>query len=333
MEKLKIGILGCANVTRKHAIPAFKALEIAELNGIGSRDKEKAEKWAKEFSIPFYGSYDEIINNKEIDAVYIALPTGLHEEWALKAANAGKHVLCEKSVSDSYESVSRIVQACRKNSVVLFENFMCAYHPQHENVKELIKKELGNVSTFQGYFGIPHLDKENFRYKKELGGGSLNDLGAYLVFMSNLILESIPRAVTCSLDYNNNIDMHGSALLEFEDGKTALISFGLGKIYQNNYSVWGSSGLIKVNRAYSIPRDMRPDITLIKNENLQETNKKIEIESAHQFLLGFKAFCQTILNNDIKTKDKKYEEIIIQARIMQALRDSAKEKRRIELNE
>ena len=87
MDKLNIGILGCANVAKKHAIPAFKALEIAELRGIASRDKEKAKKWAKEFSIPFSGNYDELINNKEIDAVYIALPTGLNEKWVIKAAN------------------------------------------------------------------------------------------------------------------------------------------------------------------------------------------------------------------------------------------------------
>src|SRR3989338_1710296 len=109
MNKLRVGILGCANVARKHAIHAFKSLEMAELTGIGSRDKDKAKAWAQEFSILVSGNYDEIINNKEIDAVYIALPTGLHEEWAIKAANANKHILCEKSVSNSLESVKRIV--------------------------------------------------------------------------------------------------------------------------------------------------------------------------------------------------------------------------------
>jgi len=114
MNKLRIGIFGCANVARKHAIPAFKDLEIAELKGIASRDKEKAKAWALEFSIPFSGDYNELLNNKEIDAVYIALPTGLNEEWAIKAANAGKHIICEKSLSTSYESVLKI--ACCKIS-------------------------------------------------------------------------------------------------------------------------------------------------------------------------------------------------------------------------
>ncbi len=332
-KKVRIGILGCANVARKHAIPAFKALEIAELKGIGSRDREKAKLWSAEFSIPFFGDYEEIINNKEIDAVYIALPTGLHESWAIKAANAKKHVLCEKSISDSYKSAQRIVEACKNNSVVLFENFMCAYHPQHQKVKQLIKEDLGEIFTFTGRFGIPHMAKENFRYKKELGGGSLNDLGAYLVFMSNFIFQDSPIAVTCALrnDSESNVDLNGSALLEFPKGKTALVSFGLGKVYQNNYSVWGSNGLIMVSRAYGIPKDMQPEITLIKNENMSETAKKIEMESAHQFLLGFRAFCEAVLNNNSRTINEKYEEILSQAKIMQALRDSAKEKRRIEI--
>jgi len=90
MNILKIGIFGCANVARKHAISAFKELEIAELKGIASRDKEKAKAWAQEFLIPFSGDYSELLNNKEIDAVYIALPTGLNEEWIIKAANAKK---------------------------------------------------------------------------------------------------------------------------------------------------------------------------------------------------------------------------------------------------
>ena len=333
MKKLTIGIIGCANVVRKHAITAFKSLEIAELKGIGSRDKEKAKAWAKEFSIPFSGTYEDIINNQEIDAVYIALPTGLNEHWAIKAANAKKHIVCEKSVSDSFKSVQRIVDACKKNSVVLFENFMCAYHPQHQKIKQSIKEELGEVYTFTGFFGIPHLSKENFRYKRELGGGSLNDMGAYLVFMSNLIFEETQIAVTCSLNYNSqtDVDSHGSAFLEFSGGKNAIVSFGLGMLYQNNYSVWGSNGLIRSNKAYGIPKDVVPEVLLVKNDGVSEVVKKVEVEPAHQFLLSFRAFCEAVLNNDSKTKLKKYDSILIQAKVMQAMRDSAKEKRRIEL--
>ncbi len=332
-EKVRIGILGCGNVARKHAISAFKELESAELAGIGSRDKNKAKAWAEEFSIPFSGDYGEIINNKDLDALYIALPTKLNEEWATKAANAKKHVICEKSISDNYDSVLRIIEACKKNNVVLFENFMCAYHPQHQIIKEIIKKELGEVFAFTGYFGMPHLNKDNFRYKDELGGGSLNDMGAYLVFMSNLILEEAPQAVTCSLNFTPgiNADMNGSALMEFPNGKSALVSFGFNRVYQNNYSVWGSEGVIKTNRAYSIPKNIKPEIILMKNENMQEITSKIESQPANQFKEGFNAFCTAVLENNKEFKNEKYEEIAIQARTMQALRDSASNKKRIEL--
>jgi dTDP-3,4-didehydro-2,6-dideoxy-alpha-D-glucose 3-reductase len=333
---VNLGILGCSNVARKNSIPAFLQLKNADVKWIASRDKEKAKEWAREFSIPSFGTYDELVNSSEIDAVYISLPTGLHEEWAIKAANVGKHVICEKSLAHSYEAVLRMVSACKKNKVVLFENFMCAYHPQHDKIKQTIKDgKIGESVAFSGYFGFPPLNKDKFIYNKKLGGGSLNEVGTYPVFMSGFIFDEAPLAVTCFLEVDkiNGVDIRGSAFIEFAKRKIGFASFGFDNVYQNNYSIWGNKGLLKVERAYSIPEDLKPNIILLKNENLKESIELLNVPPKNQFASIFDDFCETIINRNDAKRNIKYEEIILQARTMEALRLSAKENRKVFLNE
>ena len=155
MDKLNIGIIGCANIAKKYAIKAFQALDKVDKIYISSRDVSKSKECAEEFGVEVEESYDSLINNPDIQAIYIPLPIGLHEEWAIKAASKGKHILCEKSISDNFESVKKIVDACKQNNVVLFENFMCDYHPQHDVVlKALADGNIGDVFTLKSYFGF-----------------------------------------------------------------------------------------------------------------------------------------------------------------------------------
>ena len=135
---MNVGILGCASVAKKYVIEALKTTTEVEKVFIASRDEKKAQSTAKEFGIEFKKSYEEIVNDSEIGAVYVPLPIGLHEEWVLKAAEKGKHIICEKSISDSYESTKNMVAACKAKKLTLFENFMCDYHPQHSKVLSMI---------------------------------------------------------------------------------------------------------------------------------------------------------------------------------------------------
>ncbi len=331
--KVRIGILGCANIAEKYSIAAFKAIDNAELVCIASRSPEKANEFARRHGIE-PESYDSLISRKDIDAVYIPLPVGLHEEWAIKAANAGKHVICEKSLSHSLESAKRIIEACRKNSVALFENFMCDFHPQHAKVISLLNEgAIGAAFLFQGFYGFPPFPDDNIRYDKELGGGGLNDAGCYTIFMSRKILQLEPVAVTCSLvmGKGKEVDIQGSALLEFPEGKSAIVAFGLDQVYQNNYLVWGTKGIIKVNRAYPIPPSMKPQIEILKNENFKETITPIDAPAANHFELGFRDFCSAILSGDGERFNKGYEKILQQARVMEAMRISAIDGKRVEM--
>lgn len=333
-EKLNIGILGCANIAKKYAIRAFQALEAVGTISIASREKSKSTEWAEQFHIRSKDSYDSLIKDPEIDAVYIPLPIGLHEEWALKAARAGKHILCEKSLSHNLSSVKKIVDFCRENELVLYENFMCDYHPQHDAVLSLIqKKEIGNALVFRGYFGYPPFLTNNFRCRKELGGGSLNDAGAYTVFMARKILGSEPLFVTCRLEQDpfTGVDKRGSAYFEFSEGKAAFVAFGFDNVYQNNYSVWGSQGLITVDRAYSIPPEIEPSVRLYKNEYMAVTEEKVPVRPANHFELIFGDFCKTILNGDKVQREMKYDQMIRQAVVLEAMRISSAKNKKIKI--
>ena len=335
MEKLNIGIIGCANIAKKYAIKAFQALDKVDKIYIASRDVSKSKECADEFGIEAEESYDSLINNPDIQAIYIPLPIGLHEEWAIKAASKGKHILCEKSISDNFESVKRIVESCRRNNVVLFENFMCDYHPQHDVASKAIADgNIGNVFTLKSYFGFPPMDKNGFRYNKEIGGGSLNDAGAYTIFIARKIIGSEPVSVTCRLNMDNelDVDVQGTAFVEF-DGKTAFLGFGFDNVYQNNYSIWGSKGTLTVKRAFSIPPNLKPEIEVYTNENFQDKIEQLDAPACNHFELIFDDFCAVVLENNDDKRCKNYEKILNQAKVLEAMRLSAKENRKVELKE
>lgn len=331
-KKLNIGILGSANVAKKYAIRAFKSLSAVGNVYVSSRDVNKSKLVANEFGIDSKESYKSIIDDKDIDAVYIPLPIGLHEEWAIKAASAKKHVICEKSLSGNFASAKKMIECCRSNNVVLFEDFMCEYHPQHEKVLSLVSKgEIGKLFAFRGYFGFPPLDRGNFRYSKELGGGSLNDAGAYPVFMARKILNSEPVAVTCNLVMEHGIDVKGAAYMEFPNNILAFVAFGFDNAYQNNYSLWGSKGVVTVKRAYSIPPDMKPSIEIYKNDGSKDIFTEIETPAANHFELIFDNFLQTILKNNDKKRNERYMQMLNQAKVLEAMRISAREDRKVKL--
>lgn len=337
-QKVRIGILGCASVAEHYAIKAFQAIENAEVRGIASRDPAKAQAWAARFGIPSWHSYDSLIASPDIDAVYIPLPIGLHKDWVLKAAAEKKHVLCEKSLAESFASAKEITEICRTRGIVLYENFMCDFHPQHEKVLSLISEgAIGRPFLFEGRFGFPPLGESDFRYDQGLGGGSLNDAGAYTVFMARKILRSEPTAATCALsgDGNKNVDVGGSAMLEFPDGQTAFVAFSFDAVYQNNYSVWGTNGLVKTGRAYSIPPDMKPPLEVVTNIDRTETVTAVQAPAANHFELIFYDFCDTVLNQE-KRGDKisaTYARLVAQARVLEAMRVAARENRKVFLKE
>ncbi|MEY2665214.1 MAG: hypothetical protein RLZZ480_319 [Candidatus Parcubacteria bacterium] len=331
MSKVRVGILGCAEIANRYSIPAFKALPNVEVVAVASRTPEKAATYATTHNLEAE-DYESLLERTDIDIVYIPLPVGLQEEWALKAAAKGKHIICEKSITGSLESAKRMVEACKQAGVALYENFVPEFHPQHAKILSLIAEgKIGERLVWSGFDGYPARTADDIRYSKDLGGGAINYAGCYTVFMARKILGGEPIAVTCRLVYNDDgIDVAGSALLEFANGE-AMMSFGFDRLYQNTYSVWGEKGLVRTDRAFALPPTHVPNIELVTNDGKQESREKVEVEATNQFERSFDFFSKAVAESDTATIDDMYERILKQATVLEAMRVSAKEGERVSL--
>ncbi|RIW27094.1 gfo/Idh/MocA family oxidoreductase [Bacillus salacetis] len=259
MNKIKWGILSTANIAKKALIPALQQSENTEVAAIASISG-KAEETAEEFSIPkSYQSYEALLDDPEIQAVYIPLPNTMHKEWVIKAAKKGKHVLCEKPAALTLEDVQEMADECQKNGVLFMEAFMYQFHPQHLRVKELIDKgAIGEVRHMHSVFTFkmnPEKNHQNIRLNKELGGGSVWDVGCYCIHSSRYILGQEPSEVYVkgSIHEEFGVDMKASGILSFENGVTASFESGFEQPMNDSYEISGTSGTIKVPSAY------RPD--------------------------------------------------------------------------
>lgn len=330
MKKVRVGILGCANIAAKYAIPAFASLPGVELAAIASRTKEKAEEWGTRYGLEAE-NYESLIARADIAVIYSPLPVGLQEEWALKAASAGKHVICEKSITYSLESARRMIAACKKHEVALYENFVPEFHPQHAKILALIAEgNIGTPQVWSGAYGFPPFPKGDIRYRADMKGGALNDCGCYTAYMARKILRQEPKAVTCALSNDGyDVDVKGSALFEFEQG-TAQMSFGFDHLYQNTYSVWGSKGMLRTSRAFAIPPSMSPAIELITNDGARDNREVLEIPAADQFAASFDFFCMAVATGNTRLYADMYERIEKQASVLEAMRTSAREGKRVE---
>ena len=327
-KKIRFGIIGCSNIAESSTIPAINKSEFAELEFIGSRNKNKAKKFANKFNCKNFGTYEDVIKNKNVDAVYISTPISVHENWAIRSAKMNKNILCEKSISNSYKSAKKMVRVAKENKVVLMEGLMFRFHPSHRKILELNKK-MGKSFTFYGRYGFPAISKKNIRYDKKLGGGILNDAICYPIYASRMIFEKEPKTVNCVFqkDKKTGIDEKATVLLSFDEGQTAQCSGGYGLEYQNTYSIWNEKGTLSLERAYNIPADMNPVITT----EIQMKKKQITLKSANHFVLMIDNFCKQILRKE--NLKKNFEDIIKQAKILEAARISAKKESRIKISD
>lgn len=319
IKKLRFGIIGCSRIASSSTIPAVLQSKFASLERIGSRDIIKAETFSKKFHCKKFGSYQDVLNDDHVNTVYISLPIGLHEEWVIKAARAGKHILCEKSSTTSYKSAKKMVNACKKHDVRLMEGFMFRFHPSHQKVKEVIKKgTIGKVFSFYGKYGFSQVPFDDIRYKKNLGGGILNDAGCYPICASRIIFGKEPQSVFYSpvIDKKFGIDVKGTLFLKYGDNEFAHMEFGYGLFYQSKYEVWGDKGHLQLSRAYNIPPDMPASLTV------ESTNKKgILIKPTNHFRLMIDSFSKEVLNVT-KSCFNFESDLLMQAKIMDAARNS-----------
>jgi NDP-hexose-3-ketoreductase len=316
MTKLRLGVLGCANIAKRSVIPAILSIPEYELIAIASRKIEKAKEFSEHFNCEGIVGYQNLLNREDVDVIYMPLPTGLHEEWVLKGLEAGKHILVEKSLAMNYDSAQRMVEFAQKKGLLIMENFMFLYHGQHEFVKNLISKgEIGELRCFRSSFGFPPLAEDNFRYDKELGGGALLDAAAYTVRASQLFLGKDISVEAASLNnMNSKVDLFGGAFLKAKNGMFAEVAFGFDNFYQCNYEIWGSKGKIIVPRAFTLGAEFKPMIILEQQSDVFN----YEVDSENHFINILQEFRKCISDRAFKMK---YEEILNQSRLLQEIRN------------
>lgn len=295
MAKVKIGVMGCAAIAYRSVIPAILALKDQfELVAVASRTKEKAQQYAKQFNCDGIVGYDKLLERTDVDAIYMPLPTGLHQEWVLKCLQAGKHVYAEKSIAMNFTEAEAMVSLARRKNLVLIEGYMFRYHAQHQKVFELLNSGIiGDIRHFSASFGFPPLSHENFRYDPIIGGGALLDCAGYTVSASSFILQQIPIVRAASVFYDERgTSIYGSAFLETENQIGIALAFGFDNYYQCSYSIWGSKGKIFLKKAFTPKAD---EITTVQLELPGDTicftiapdNHFVHIfEKFHQFISG-----------------------------------------------
>ena len=266
MDELRWGILSTAAIGRRKVVPAIQAARRCRVVAVGSRDAKSGRAYADQLGIPTaHDSYEAVLADPEVDAVYIPLPNHLHAEWAIAAARAGKHVLCEKPLALDARQAEQIVAACSQAGVVLAEAFMYRLHPTWVAIRELVAGgRIGTLMAVQSWFGYFNDDPANIRNIAAAGGGALYDVGCYCVNLSRLLFGAEPTRVSGALvrDPVGGTDVLTSAILEFDGG---IASFTCSTRAENDQRVeiYGTKGRISVPIAFNIPIDQPTEILLI----------------------------------------------------------------------
>jgi len=297
-KKVRWGVLGAANIAVKKVIPAMQRGEWCEVTALASRDLEKARRFAVELGIPkVYGSYDELLADRSIEAVYNPLPNHLHVPWSIKAAEAGKHVLCEKPIALNAQEAIQLRRTRDRTGVKIEEAFMVRTHPQWIRVLELINAgRIGEVRSVMGHFSYDNPDPQNIRNIAEIGGGGLMDIGCYLVFFSRLIFQDEPKRVVglVQKDPATRTDVLTSALLDFSRGQAAF-TCGTRMTPFQQVQIVGTQGRIEVQIPVNAPPDRACKILIDDGSDLFGAGAgTIEFEVCDQYTIQGDLFARSI---------------------------------------
>ena len=295
-DKLRWGVLSAANIGRKAFIPGVqKFAERSEIVAIGSRNKDVADQVAENLGIPqAYGSYDELLAS-DVDALYIPLPNHMHAEWSMKAADAGKHVLCEKPLAMSAAQAQEMADHFRAAGLVLREAFMYRHHPQWIRVKEIMDSSgLGELRSIQTWFSYFNRNPDDIRNILEYGGGAVMDIGCYPINLSRWLFDDEPYEIESAVhrDPDFGTDTLTSAVLRFRDAHgTFTCSTQLHD--DQRVHIRGTSGLIDIEIPFNAPNDRETRIFVtVDGETRTET-----FPICDQYALQADAFATAIVDD------------------------------------
>ncbi|MDR1143219.1 MAG: Gfo/Idh/MocA family oxidoreductase [Spirochaetaceae bacterium] len=292
MNKLRLGVLGTSGHYSLRVAAPLKESLLVEPYGIASRNREKAEGYAKKWGFQrAYGSYGELLADPEIDFVYCPLPNHLHLEYIKKAADAGKPILCEKPLGMNAKEAVEAAEYCAKKGVLVMEAFMYRFHPQWIRAAEIVKTgELGEVMATAGIFSYDLKDGGNIRNIAEAGGGGIYDIGCYTVSTARLLMQAEPSRVVCTLKRDSafKTDILASAILDFGEGRYSTFTIGTQVYPWQRVRALGTGGTLAVE----VPFNMYGDVPGRLHVTTGVGERIVETEIADQYLLEFDAFAQ-----------------------------------------
>jgi len=292
------GILGAAHIAVSKVIPAMQRSPLTPVVAIASRDLAKARDAAKTLGIPrAYGSYEELLADPNVDAIYNPLPNHLHVPWSIRAAEAGKHVLCEKPIALSAADARQLLQVRDRTGVQIGEAFMVRAHPQWAAVRELIAEgRIGELKAIAGHFSYFRRDPADVRSRPEWGGGALMDVGCYPITLSRWLFDAEPIEVTGVLEYDPefNVDRVGSGVMRFPTGQ-ATFTCGSQLVGYQRMQIYGTEGRIEVKIPFSPLFDQATQIIIDDGSAWDGSAAEvIELPAVDQYRLQGERFSEAV---------------------------------------
>ncbi len=298
-DRVRFGVLGCASIAVNKVIPGMQRSEWCEVVAIGSRDADRAAAAAASLGIvTSHGSYDDVLADDDVEAVYIPLPNHLHSEWTQRAAAAGRHVLCEKPLGLDVAEVVGMVDACRDAGVLMMEAFMYRHHPLWLRTHELVAEgAIGELLAIQARFTYHNLDPANIRNIADYGGGAAMDIGCYPINVARWFFDSEPTAVSAAVrrDESFGTDALTSAVLDF-DGRHATFTCSTQLEPDQRVHLLGSAGRLEVEIPFNIPPDRPTRVVLTAGGDppVAPQQTVFELPAADQYAAMADAFATAV---------------------------------------
>lgn len=328
---IRIGILGASDIAFRRMAPALcnsdrfayvgVAISSAEEWGVANAEQlvegqmAKAKTFQEKFGGRIFESYRDLLTAKDVDAVYLPLPPGLHYKWGKIALENGKHILLEKPFTACLKDTEALLALASEKGLAVHENFAFVYHAQVEKIKEIVESgEIGEVRLVRAAFGFPYRGQQDFRYHKSMGGGALLDCGGYPLKLADYLLGGDTCVSDCQLlsAKDHDVDVYGSATLKNADGAVAQIAFGMDNAYKCDLEIWGSNGYLSTPRVFTPTAEMETVIT-IKGQ----AEKTVTLPPDDQFLHSAEYFADCVQN--CVERQKHYDTVRNQAKLFQAI--------------
>ena len=335
---LRIGILGCANIANQFARDVAAA-STARIVAVASRSTDKAAAFAAAHKIRrHHGSYEALLQDEEVQAVYVPLPNSLHAEWAIKAAEAGKHVLCEKPLALGLRQAEQMFEAAERHRVMLLESYPYYFQPQTREMLALLHDgAIGTVRSVQACFGftLPSSD-DNIRMQPELGGGALLDAGSYAFSLIRLAIETAPVLVSAQASWaDTGVDISMMATLAYADGRRAQFSCAMDAAYHRHATIVADQGTIETEflnhtsaQAAGDRYGYLPSLLRVRRGTANTTPfEEIRADTGSGFRFAAEAFAKVVGEQDFAAARRAAEASLDNAAVLEAIGRSARSRR------